>query len=570
MSNVVTINSADHPVNSEGKNEVLVENLPNSLDPDSIRLEGLGSAVILDVVHSPPPQVEDARAVFLADPKAKTIIKRNETLESDIDILEEQDKLLDTYSKSLKAGKADHKALNLFFDLYAEKKKENQKGLVELREALKISQAGWDELEKAAMADAKSQKRAAKLNIIVQADKDGKVELSLWYVVSGASWTPMYDLRAKISKDKSTPSKVTLQYRASITQSTAEDWNDVDLSLSTASPLIGGEIPKLPSFRIGHEYRNRRFRETKRMSTSDIPFYAVGFKSSAPEPAPVMKERSTVVKEAPTSAVFEIEGKSNIPSGDKGETHRVSIAVIDLDAKLEWISIPKEKASVYLRCQVKNTSQYILLDGACNVFMDNNFICKSKIPNVSPRENFSASLGVDPAVKVTYHPRQQKVKNSSGGVLASKVDVSSFTQRITIKNTRGETVSPLFVKDQVPVSTNTAFKVVMVEPHDIGLARERREIVIASGVKARWSFTGTDEDEGKAEISSVTGTSNKRKSTIVTKHVGGSGVEEEGVIEWVCDMEAGKTVDLALAWDVIAPTGQTWVDLGAFSNSSHD
>ena len=163
--------------------------------------------------------------------------------------------------------------------------------------------------------------------------------------------------------------------------------------------------------------------------------------------------------------------------------------------------------------------------------MDNNFVCKSSLPNVSPQESFSTSLGVDPALKVTYHSLQKKAKNSSGGLLASKIDVTSFVQRITIKNNRATAVSPLFIKDQIPVSEDADIKVNLLEPKELGIPKERREIVVTTGARARWAFH--EGEEGK--------------------------VEEEGVIEWVCEVETSKTLDLTVSWDVSGPTGQTWV-----------
>ena len=44
--------------------------------------------------------------------------------------------------------------------------------------------------------------------------------------------------------------KINLSYRASISQYTAEDWTNVHLTLSTASPQLGSAIPKLSSIRL--------------------------------------------------------------------------------------------------------------------------------------------------------------------------------------------------------------------------------------------------------------------------------------------------------------------------------
>lgn len=193
--------------------------------------------------------------------------------------------------------------------------------------------------------------------------------------------------------------------------------------------------------------------------------------------------------------------------------------------------------------------------------MDNSFVCRTEIPvrlrhpsnfvsanlegptkDVSPQETFSASLGVDPSVRVTYHPLSRKTKTYSGSLgsllaLQNKMDVTSHVQKVTIKNTRGTRVSPLIVRNHVPVSVDSALKVVVNEPKELGEARDRKEVNVAAGVTVRWAYRGQGEGE--------TG--------------GGAGVEEEGVVEWVCDLDAGRSIDLTLAYDLILPAGQAWV-----------
>ncbi len=60
------------------------------------------------------------------------------------------------------------------------------------------------------------------------------------YLVGAASWQPQYKLRAGSEKEA-----VQLEYLASIQQQSGEDWNGVDLVLSTAQPMLNAAPPDL-------------------------------------------------------------------------------------------------------------------------------------------------------------------------------------------------------------------------------------------------------------------------------------------------------------------------------------
>ncbi|KAG8951987.1 hypothetical protein FRC04_005320 [Tulasnella sp. 424] len=542
----------------EGQNEIKIERLPSGVEPDSIRVEGTGSAVIFDVIHSPPPPV-----VLSYDksqnPALHDLAKKKGNLNAEKTILEQQATVLKDYGSTLKAGVADAAKLAEFLELYKERKQQIFDELQKVKAQISEVDSEQDRIKKEFWADAAGQKRQTKVTVVVLAQQKGKAELSLRYMVNGASWTPMYDLRAKISHAPGESSSITLQYKASISQKTGEDWTDVALTLSTAAPQLGATIPTLTPYKIGRPrppppppmaYMAQPMIMT--MSAA-LPLPGVVEESEDDEdddddmgvdlfdegpPPPAIAHATAQAIEGATSSTFVIAGKSTIPTHqqDDEQTHKVSVAVIDLDAKLEWVAVPKAQTSAFLKCKVKNTSQYILLPGQTSVFMDDNFVCKSNLPSVNPNESFSTSLGVDPAIRITYHPQQKKSKNATGGLLSSKIDVTAYVQRITIKNTRATAAAPLFIKDQIPVSEDSDLKVLLTEPR---LSKERPEITIASGTKAHWAPRDADrEDEDK--------TAN-------------AGTEEDGVIEWICDIPPGKTQELSLAWEVSGPAGKHWV-----------
>ncbi|WP_165703819.1 DUF4139 domain-containing protein [Enhygromyxa salina] len=73
-----------------------------------------------------------------------------------------------------------------------------------------------------------------------------RVRVKLHYFVPGARWAPAYTIRLDHPMRAAT-----LEMRAMVGQSTGEDWHDVALTLSTASPQQWTELPELKSRRIG-------------------------------------------------------------------------------------------------------------------------------------------------------------------------------------------------------------------------------------------------------------------------------------------------------------------------------
>ena len=74
---------------------------------------------------------------------------------------------------------------------------------------------------------------------------------------------------------------------------------------------------------------------------------------------------------------------------------------------------------------------------------------------VSPQEEFEVSLGVDPAVKITYKPLNKFEKKSG---LVTKYKQIEYHQEIIIKNTKASKIK-IKVSDQLPKSSEDKLKV---------------------------------------------------------------------------------------------------------------
>jgi uncharacterized protein (TIGR02231 family) len=94
---------------------------------------------------------------------------------------------------------------------------------------------------------------------------------------------------------------------------------------------------------------------------------------------------------------------------------QVTVAVFDLKPDFKHICVPRLSPYCFLQSVVKNESHYALLAGPANVFIDNNFLSKSLLSDVSPGEEFSTSLGVDQSITINCHP--VKVIRGTTGII---------------------------------------------------------------------------------------------------------------------------------------------------------
>ena len=179
------------------------------------------------------------------------------------------------------------------------------------------------------------------------------------------------------------------------------------------------------------------------------------------------------MQESVINTTFSIARASTIPSDNT--QHKVNVAVIELTPEFEHETVPGKTPHVFLKAKVKNTSSYPLLPGGASVFLDNNFIAKvcfasadvvitltqSGLKAVSPEEEFTCSLGVDPSVRIDYKPAKKHYDESG---LINRYTSVVHSQDIVIKNTKAKDAVKLRLLEQIPLSTEEKMRVQVVKP----------------------------------------------------------------------------------------------------------
>lgn len=482
---------------SEGLNQVVLKKLPDTVDPDSIRVEGKGAATITEVVFQSESVAKDegdmpAKQKDLTTEK-EHLEKEKKDLESELFVLKKQWLLLDGFANTASKGvkkEGTHvtapelndtyfKGLKDFLRLYAAEGNALEKKQIELQEKIEtISDrinAITQNLQKMTN-DMQTTNEIKKCTIVVECQSACKVTLLVSYVTSNASWKPSYDIRMFTAEDK-----LKITYYGQIRQSTGEDWTEAKLFLSTAMPSIGGEIPDLltaelhlrkprlasasPKRGFGFAGLRNSFRRPQPFeeevlycaSASADAFMQMDFPSQ-PVAMPCVSYAAAEVGEGVATTMYEIARPSTIPS-DNVE-HKVTVGLVDIKPKISYTSVPKRVPHAFMLAKVTNSSPYTFLSGETSIFLDNTFVGKASMKDVYPLEEFECSLGVDPAVKITYKPLK-KYRASSG--IISKVISNTHEQVIEVKNTHDYDIQ-ILVSDQFPRSADDRIKVHLLEP----------------------------------------------------------------------------------------------------------
>jgi uncharacterized protein (TIGR02231 family) len=299
--------------------------------------------------------------------------------------------------------------------------------------------------------------------VSVRSDTAAAARLSISYVVPGASWVPVYDARARVEAKR-----IDLSYYALVRQQTGEAWKDVKLSLSTARPNIGARMEELQPWwlNVGMICGNEMpascdavagmFRDQKKaeLCKSVVAQNSMGYLAGEvgeKDKEGRREDMSQVQAELDShgvSAVFHSKLPASIPSD--GEPHRSMITIQQFKGKLDYVTTPKLLQVAFLKAHLANSTEFPIIGGQVNLFLEDDFIGKSWVNYISPSAEFDFYLGVDDGVKVTRKPLVERTETAG---LIRKDIVTIRKYEIVVENFK-KTAQNVTVYDQIPVSQN--------------------------------------------------------------------------------------------------------------------
>jgi len=366
------------------------------------------------------------------------------------------------------------------------KLKENYSGVMEVELKIRELTNKIDVLRRELSQISGPQKKLER-SILVELEvlKPGPLDLNVSYLVKGASWQPIYDARANFEK-----SEVELVSYGIVRQTTGEDWQDVELSLSTAKPVIGGRMPYVAPWFL-RPYQPRVMEKRIRAVAPDVYQRMAFEEEKKPEEGIRPEVEYAKVEERGVAVVYKLPRKATVKSD--GSEHKLPISTQILSAKFEYSSYPRVSLYAYLGSRVTNAKDLQLLAGRINIFLEGDFVGSSSIDNIGPGEEFDLYLGVDENVKVKREQIEKKVDDVLIAGIPAPNRRTTFKYKTTIENYKNKKIKVIFF-EAMPVSKDERIKVKIV---NVSLEPKEKDWKDRKGV---WRWEWELEPKQKQEI----------------------------------------------------------------------
>lgn len=449
-----------------GLHRLEVRELSNHLHPDSARVSAYGTAKarllgmqIQQAFYADTP-VEQVRLLEAQVEAAQDAIatldgrrQLNEQARTHLDSLAGHTKV---YARALASGQQNTEDQLALFERLKQRSAELNDEALAVEQSKRQAGRKLAQLEQQ-LEQARSQRPRNRFTASIELDVTGAGELDveISYLVSGASWTPQYDLR--LLEDGGTTT-LEVSYLAQVTQNSGEAWQDVALTLSTARPALAAAIPELKPWYVQPAPPPRPLpsappsAKVASLRMAMPAMEAMQPDMAAPGEGAAPAEEATARVEAGGAAVsYAIPGEATIPPD--GSVFKAVIARYPLAPELNYVSAPGLAPAAYRRVKVRNDSAYTLLPGKANLFAGDEFLGATRLELTAPQGGIEIYLGVDDRIHVERRLARREVDKT---IIGGRRRLH-YGYEITLENLL-EQPTTLLVRDQFPVGRHEEIK----------------------------------------------------------------------------------------------------------------
>jgi hypothetical protein len=511
----------DLPASPESLREVIVSNLPEHVVPGSIFAEVVfdpeaaqQAAGVRSVRYRIRPVSEDVREEVRAlDAQILGLRDGIADVEKEQQVLQQRKSFLDRLEnfsadmamKELTHGVLDAEQLTGLARFVLDDRAAIARRELELERLKRSLQHELDLVQRQRnQITGRSTRNVREAIVFLSVPAHQPVQVRLHYLVSGATWSPSYNLRKPAAVNGAPAESVVVEYYASIHQMSGEDWSNVAMTLSTATPSLMAMPPKLEPLSVRledlsrdqlaqavqqqryvelrsqfemnaiRENERRRVESFRHADAAEGPARiagAAGVASAVPASATEAQasklglddglnrwatqlqvldlvageraERSERQSDTTqgVSVTYELAGRTSMPS--RSDQQLIQIARLQLPASFANRAVPVLGPYVYEEARVRNASNLVLLAGPAQAYVAGEFVGRAAVPMVAVGESFDAGFGIDPSLRATRELVARSERTQGGN------RVVEFTYKLVVENF-GSQAAPVRLLDRLP------------------------------------------------------------------------------------------------------------------------
>lgn len=481
-----------------GDMELLLENLPEKILPESLYAQSDGTVSVLSVRYREKISKEDTREQVVQLKEQMEQTRRNiyiaqrsrDNMEDRLGKFSGQWKLsIDSTNKDMNAGTLNVESFEKLTGYLEKKCVELHQETVRLETEKQYLEKLLVEQEKKLQDLSQEQQRVNRQALVYIARADqGKASISLSYLVRDANWQPQYNLRA-MPEQKAAG----VEYNALVQQSSGEDWSNTTLALSTAEPMMISTAPSLEPMmvtlgsgeammmqqqvaqqqapqagamgiagfadqgqyfdsliRSKRENIGKGIKAARELNQIAISNQMIELEADKRQMEQMQRRAEVVARTEGVSVMYALKGKLSLPS--RTEQQILNIASFECPGQYVFVASPLLTDYVYLQGEITNTGETILLPGPASMFRNGEFVGRSDMKLVTSGQTFTAGFGIDSQIQVVREFVDKKIETQLG----SRYNEQHY--RIALSNYKAGPVAVRLL-DRVPWTENASLSI---------------------------------------------------------------------------------------------------------------
>ena len=282
-------------------------------------------------------------------------------------------------------------------------------------------------------------RQVKQVDVSVKCGRDSRPRVRLSYVLPGATWRPEYDVRFRVrGKKKVGKGKASLTVAAVIRQATGEDWDNVQIILSTAKPQLGSRAPQPGTIMVKGQKDGEEKTLVQATERRDALLGPAGSVSGGPKGAEFDDGGQSFTLKLPREMTVKNDGRP----------YWVPVDRRPVKATSKLVATPALSPYVHQVAQLSNPAPYPLMAGTIHIHRAGTFIGKTALSHTAPGEPIELTLGIDQEVRLAR--RSLKKMNRAPGFLSSTKHIE-HGYRISMDN-RSDSPVTVEIRERVPVS----------------------------------------------------------------------------------------------------------------------